>query len=160
MNSSGTTCRNTWAIVLAAGEGSRLHSLTTTESGIAIPKQWGVNEMCVRKHCSGSARRGNSVRHPGRGAGSSAHAVGGELCGRIIWRRSNRHASVGPHPPSERQRHIRRAQYVQLYRYVGTPIVWRLQSTHGPSWILRSPERSMAGRSFSRRATASRPMLE
>jgi mannose-1-phosphate guanylyltransferase len=36
MNTSG----NTWAIVLAAGEGSRLHSLTTTESGIAIPKQF------------------------------------------------------------------------------------------------------------------------
>jgi mannose-1-phosphate guanylyltransferase len=35
MNTSG----NTWAIVLAAGEGSRLHSLTTTEAGIAIPKQ-------------------------------------------------------------------------------------------------------------------------
>ncbi len=31
---------NTWAIVLAAGEGSRLHSLTTTEAGIAIPKQY------------------------------------------------------------------------------------------------------------------------
>jgi mannose-1-phosphate guanylyltransferase len=40
MNSSETTCGNTWAIVLAAGEGSRLHSLTTTESGIAIPKQF------------------------------------------------------------------------------------------------------------------------
>src|ERR1700692_649609 len=36
MNTSG----NTWAIVLAAGEGSRLHSLTTTEAGIAIPKQY------------------------------------------------------------------------------------------------------------------------
>ena len=34
------TFGNTWAIVLAAGEGSRLHSLTTTESGIAIPKQF------------------------------------------------------------------------------------------------------------------------
>ena len=40
MNSFETTCGNTWAIVLAAGEGSRLHSLTTTESGIAIPKQF------------------------------------------------------------------------------------------------------------------------
>jgi mannose-1-phosphate guanylyltransferase len=40
MNSSGTTWGNTWAIVLAAGEGRRLHSLTTTESGIAIPKQF------------------------------------------------------------------------------------------------------------------------
>ncbi len=31
---------NTWAIVLAGGEGSRLHSLTTTALGIAIPKQF------------------------------------------------------------------------------------------------------------------------
>jgi mannose-1-phosphate guanylyltransferase len=29
-----------WAIVLAAGEGSRLRSLTTTSSGIAVPKQF------------------------------------------------------------------------------------------------------------------------
>jgi mannose-1-phosphate guanylyltransferase len=36
MNRSG----NTWAIVLAAGEGSRLQSLTMTESGVAIPKQF------------------------------------------------------------------------------------------------------------------------
>jgi mannose-1-phosphate guanylyltransferase len=36
MNKSG----NTWAIVLAAGEGRRLRSLTTTESGVAIPKQF------------------------------------------------------------------------------------------------------------------------
>jgi mannose-1-phosphate guanylyltransferase len=40
MNSSGTTWENTWAIVLAAGEGRRLHSLTTTEAGVAIPKQY------------------------------------------------------------------------------------------------------------------------
>jgi mannose-1-phosphate guanylyltransferase len=32
--------RNTWALVLAAGEGSRLRSLTTTSSGVAIPKQF------------------------------------------------------------------------------------------------------------------------
>jgi len=32
--------KNTWAIVLAAGDGSRLRSLTMTESGIAIPKQF------------------------------------------------------------------------------------------------------------------------
>ena len=31
---------NSWALVLAAGEGSRLHSLTTTESGLAVPKQF------------------------------------------------------------------------------------------------------------------------
>jgi mannose-1-phosphate guanylyltransferase len=29
----------TWAIVLAGGEGRRLHSLTTTSFGIAVPKQ-------------------------------------------------------------------------------------------------------------------------
>ena len=34
------TCEDIWAVVLAAGEGSRLHSLTTTSSGIAIPKQF------------------------------------------------------------------------------------------------------------------------
>lgn len=34
------TVGNTWAIVLAAGEGSRLHSLTTTTSGVAVPKQF------------------------------------------------------------------------------------------------------------------------
>lgn len=32
--------RHDWALVLAAGEGSRLQSLTTTPSGIAIPKQF------------------------------------------------------------------------------------------------------------------------
>lgn len=31
---------HTWALVLAAGEGSRLRSLTTTPSGLAIPKQF------------------------------------------------------------------------------------------------------------------------
>jgi len=31
---------NIWAIVLAGGEGSRLHSLTTTALGVAIPKQF------------------------------------------------------------------------------------------------------------------------
>ncbi len=30
----------TWALILAAGEGSRLRSLTTTSSGTAIPKQF------------------------------------------------------------------------------------------------------------------------
>src|SRR5437762_5691423 len=30
----------TWAVVLAAGEGSRLRALTTTSSGIAVPKQF------------------------------------------------------------------------------------------------------------------------
>lgn len=32
--------KNSWALVLAAGEGSRLRCLTTTASGIAIPKQF------------------------------------------------------------------------------------------------------------------------
>ena len=31
---------NTWALVLAAGEGSRLRSLTTTDNGVAVPKQF------------------------------------------------------------------------------------------------------------------------
>ena len=31
---------NTWAVVLAAGEGSRLHSLTRDERGVAVPKQF------------------------------------------------------------------------------------------------------------------------
>src|SRR5450631_898234 len=30
----------TWALVLAGGEGSRLHTLTTTASGIVVPKQF------------------------------------------------------------------------------------------------------------------------
>ena len=34
------TGSGTWAIVLAAGEGSRLRALTTTASGIAVPKQF------------------------------------------------------------------------------------------------------------------------
>jgi mannose-1-phosphate guanylyltransferase len=29
-----------WALVLAGGEGTRLHSLTTTASGVSIPKQF------------------------------------------------------------------------------------------------------------------------
>ena len=31
---------NIWALVLAAGEGRRLQRLTTTRSGLAIPKQF------------------------------------------------------------------------------------------------------------------------
>ena len=31
---------HTWAVVLAAGEGSRLRKLTTTASGTAVPKQF------------------------------------------------------------------------------------------------------------------------
>jgi mannose-1-phosphate guanylyltransferase len=36
MNAPGKT----WALILAAGEGSRLKSLTTTYSGVAVPKQF------------------------------------------------------------------------------------------------------------------------
>lgn len=32
--------RRTWAIVLAGGEGSRLHGLTTTRAGVRVPKQF------------------------------------------------------------------------------------------------------------------------
>ena len=35
-----TTSGNTWAIVLAGGEGSRLHGLTMTALGVAVPKQF------------------------------------------------------------------------------------------------------------------------
>ena len=35
-----TIDNNAWAIVLAGGEGSRLHTLTTDDSGIAVPKQF------------------------------------------------------------------------------------------------------------------------
>jgi mannose-1-phosphate guanylyltransferase len=35
-----TDSGHTWAIVLAAGEGSRLRSLTTTSVGVAVPKQF------------------------------------------------------------------------------------------------------------------------
>src|SRR4030095_2964760 len=31
---------HTWALVLAAGEGSRLRTLTTTHNGVAVPKQF------------------------------------------------------------------------------------------------------------------------
>ncbi|MFO1503481.1 MAG: sugar phosphate nucleotidyltransferase [Steroidobacteraceae bacterium] len=35
-----TSRGNTWALILAAGEGTRLRSLTTTRSGVAVPKQF------------------------------------------------------------------------------------------------------------------------
>jgi mannose-1-phosphate guanylyltransferase len=31
---------NTWALILAAGQGTRLRSLTTTKEGFAVPKQF------------------------------------------------------------------------------------------------------------------------
>jgi len=31
---------NTWALILAAGQGTRLSSLTTTDEGFAVPKQF------------------------------------------------------------------------------------------------------------------------
>jgi mannose-1-phosphate guanylyltransferase len=57
---------NNWALVLAAGNGSRLRSLTTTAAGVAIPKQFcslrggaSLLEETLRR-----ARR--AVAHPGR----------------------------------------------------------------------------------------------
>jgi mannose-1-phosphate guanylyltransferase len=35
-----TTSNNAWAIVLAGGEGSRLHGLTTDAAGVTVPKQF------------------------------------------------------------------------------------------------------------------------
>jgi mannose-1-phosphate guanylyltransferase len=37
---SPTVVGDSWALVLAGGEGSRLHSLTTLASGLAVPKQF------------------------------------------------------------------------------------------------------------------------
>jgi len=31
---------NTWAIILAGGDGTRLRSLTTDETGVSVPKQF------------------------------------------------------------------------------------------------------------------------
>jgi mannose-1-phosphate guanylyltransferase len=39
-NSGEKSVSNTWAVVLAAGEGSRLKSLTTTRDGLSVPKQF------------------------------------------------------------------------------------------------------------------------
>jgi mannose-1-phosphate guanylyltransferase len=63
------TLGNTWALVLAAGEGSRLRSLTTTDAGTSIPKQF----------CS--LRGGPSLLHEALNraraltSGASIHAV-------------------------------------------------------------------------------------
>jgi mannose-1-phosphate guanylyltransferase len=62
MNKSG----NTWAIVLAAGEGRRLRSLTTTESGVAIPKQFcslrgGRSLLREAIHRAGSVARHRNI---------------------------------------------------------------------------------------------------
>jgi mannose-1-phosphate guanylyltransferase len=61
MNSSG----NTWAIVLAGGKGSRLRSLTTTPSGVAIPKQFcSPQGGCSLLH--EALKRAESVASPER----------------------------------------------------------------------------------------------
>lgn len=54
-----------WALILAGGEGTRLQSLTTTESGIAIPKQFcsfGGDGSLLHD----SLRRARSVARPER----------------------------------------------------------------------------------------------
>src|SRR5688572_9834323 len=38
--SARSSAGHIWALVLAAGEGSRLHALTTTASGMVVPKQF------------------------------------------------------------------------------------------------------------------------
>ena len=55
---------NTWAIVLAGGEGTRLRSLTTTALGVAIPKQFcSLQGGCSLLH--EALRRAESVASPG-----------------------------------------------------------------------------------------------
>jgi mannose-1-phosphate guanylyltransferase len=56
---------HTWAVVLAAGEGSRLRSLTTTATGEAVPKQFCslrdgpslLHEALLRAHAVAPARQ-------------------------------------------------------------------------------------------------------
>ena len=58
-----STFETTWAIVLAGGEGSRLHSLTTTALGVAVPKQFcslrGGNSLLLE-----AFRRAEAVASP------------------------------------------------------------------------------------------------
>jgi mannose-1-phosphate guanylyltransferase len=58
-----TIGNNAWAIVLAGGEGSRLHGLTTDDSGITVPKQFcsltGGQSLLVE-----TLRRASSVAEP------------------------------------------------------------------------------------------------
>jgi mannose-1-phosphate guanylyltransferase len=54
-----------WALVLAAGEGSRLQALTVTASGVAVPKQFcslGSDESLLHD----ALRRARVVAHPER----------------------------------------------------------------------------------------------
>jgi mannose-1-phosphate guanylyltransferase len=54
-----------WALVLAAGEGSRLQSLTMTASGVAVPKQFcSLGEDSSLLH--GALRRAQAVAPPER----------------------------------------------------------------------------------------------
>jgi mannose-1-phosphate guanylyltransferase len=54
---------NTWAVVLAGGDGSRLREMTTTATGEVIPKQFCSlhNESCLLED---SLRRGQAVATP------------------------------------------------------------------------------------------------
>src|SRR4029079_19836004 len=54
-----------WALVLAAGEGSRLESLTMAASGVAVPKQFcSLGEGSSLLH--GAIRRAQAVAPPER----------------------------------------------------------------------------------------------
>jgi mannose-1-phosphate guanylyltransferase len=98
MNTSG----NTWAIVLAAGEGSRLHSLTTTESGIAIPKQF-CSLRGGRSLLREALQRAETVASPANRcivvAGHHKHWWGAELAAEpesnVIVQPSNRGTANG-----------------------------------------------------------------
>lgn len=61
MNTSG----NTWAIVLAGGEGSRLHGLTMTALGVAVPKQF-CSLRGGRSLLGEALKRAEAVAHPDR----------------------------------------------------------------------------------------------
>jgi mannose-1-phosphate guanylyltransferase len=93
---------NTWAIVLAAGDGSRLHSLTTTESGIAIPKQF-CSLRGGRSLLRTALQRAQAIAPPARicivVARQHRHWWSAELAGEpasnIIIQPSNRGTAIG-----------------------------------------------------------------
>jgi mannose-1-phosphate guanylyltransferase len=60
-----TRGQHDWALVLAAGEGSRLRSLTTTDTGVAVPKQFCslLGEASLLQE---ALRRGAVVARPDR----------------------------------------------------------------------------------------------